>query len=81
MFSISPGIAKTSLPCSKANSTVLIVPLFFLASTTTTPFAIPLIILFLAGKFILSGFVPIGYSDIIAPFVFNILSTNQYIMI
>ena len=66
------GIKKTSLPCSNAKSTVINVPLFFFASTTNNPFDIPLIILFLAGKFIFSGLVPIGYSEIIAPFVFKI---------
>lgn len=62
-----PGITKTSLPCSKAKSTVIIVPLFGLASTTKTPLQIPLIILFRAGKLFLSGLVPSGYSEIIAP--------------
>lgn len=65
--SMFPGITKTSLPCSKAKSTVIIVPLFGLASTTKTPLQIPLIILFRAGKLFLSGLVPSGYSEIIAP--------------
>ena len=70
------GTMKTSLPCSNAKSTVINVPLFFFASTTNNPSDIPLIILFLAGKFIFSGFVPIGYSDIIAPLFLRIFSAK-----
>lgn len=69
---ILPGIAKTSLPCSKATFAVIIAPLFLPASTTKTPSDKPLIILFLFGKFSLFGFVPFGYSEIIQPPVFKI---------
>lgn len=62
-----PGTTYTSFPCSNAKSTVIRVPLFCLASTTITPSEIPLIILFLAGKFLAIGFVPTIYSDIITP--------------
>ena len=51
-------------------------PLFFLASTTIIFLLNPLIILFLSGKFIFSGLVPNGNSEIIAPSYFNILSTK-----
>ena len=67
-----PGTINTFFPCSNAKSTVIKVPLFFLASTTITPLLKPLIILFLAGKLLLSGFVPKGYSEIIAPSKFKI---------
>ena len=60
-------MTSTSLPCSKAKSTVIKVPLFFFASTTMIFLLNPLIILFLSGKFIFSGLVPNGNSEIIAP--------------
>ena len=46
-----PGTMYTSLPCSSAMSTVISVPLFALASTTTTASARPLTMRFLGGKF------------------------------
>src|SRR5699024_10199771 len=64
---IFPGIAYTFLPWSNAYPTVIIVPLLFFASTTKTPSESPLIILFLTGKWSLSGLLPNGYSVIIAP--------------
>ena len=48
---IFPGIAYTSLPCSRANSDVINDPLLIDASTTITPFERPLIILLRPGKF------------------------------
>lgn len=64
---ILPGIQNISLPCSSPKSTVIRVPLFLLASTTKIPSDNALIILFLAGKCILSGFAFSSYSVIIAP--------------
>lgn len=58
-------------PCSSAKSTVIKEPLFLLASATNTPKDNPLIILFLAGKFIGFGFVPTTYSETINPPFFN----------
>ena len=75
---ISPGIAYTSFPCSIAKSAVISAPLFLVASTTNTPFEIPLIILFLCGKCNLSGFVPIEYSEIIHPPDFIIFFANFF---
>jgi hypothetical protein len=50
--------------------------LFSLASTTINASTIPLIILFLAGKFLAKGFVPTIYSDTTAPPVSIIFSNN-----
>ena len=67
-----PGIAHTSLPWFIAWSAVINDPLLAPASTTITASEIPLIILFLLGKFVFSGFVPTIYSDIISPSFFKI---------
>ena len=48
-----------------------------LASTTNTPIDNALIILFLCGKCIFSGLVPIGYSEIIQPPDFIIFLANS----
>ncbi len=72
------GTAKTSFPCSNANSAVIKLPLLFGASVTTIPELSPLIILFLLGKFIGSGGSSISYSVITAPPPFTI-SKNSFL--
>ena len=67
-------------PCSNPYSTVINVPLFSLASITRIPLDNPLIILFLIGKFIFSGFVPNGNSVIIAPSFFIISSDSTNLL-
>lgn len=65
---ILPGTENTSLFWSTAFSAVRIAPLLSPASITTVPWARPLIILFLFGKFPAFGFVPRENSEIIVPF-------------
>ena len=76
-LSIFPGTANISLPCSNPKSAVINEPLFSVASTTTIASDNALIILFLAGKLILFGGVPIIYSVIIRPLFFTIRSDNS----
>lgn len=64
---IGPGTAKTSRPCSKAQSAVISDPLFSAASTTKTPKLSPLIIRFLSGNNPGKGGVCGGYSDKSSP--------------
>ena len=73
---ISPGTAYTFFPWSSAKSTVIWLPLFFLASITSTPSERALIILFRAGNVYLLGRVPISYSEIINPLFSKIFSSQ-----
>ena len=64
---MEPGIANTSRPCSPASRAVISEPDERVASTTSTPFARPLISRLRRGKFCRSGGVPGRNSDSSTP--------------